>query len=119
MQLIADEFEARNVQENVLCELLVDRGVSNQSRSGRMNDVHRVASNHRTSDASPTTRNSLTNDLGPDDESSLFSREELSEFAADDAAAGRSIGKILSALFIYTLIAMSVATWWTFRTVGH
>ena len=74
---------------------------------------------HRTSDASPTTRTRPANDLGPDDEPSLFSREELREFAVDDAAAGRSIGKILSALFIYTLLAMSVATWWTFLTVGH
>ncbi len=74
---------------------------------------------HRTFDASQTTRNSPANDLRQDDEPSLFSREELRQFAADDADAGRSIGKILSALFIYTLIAMSVVIWWTFRTVGH
>lgn len=53
------------------------------------------------------------------DESSLFTREELRQFAADDAEAGGRIGKILSALFIYTLVAMSIVTWWTFRTVGH
>ena len=74
---------------------------------------------HRTFDASPTTRSSLANDLPQEVEPSLFSREELREFAADDAAAGRRIGMILTALFIYTLIAMSVAIWWTFRTVGH
>lgn len=53
------------------------------------------------------------------DESSLFTREELRQFAADDAEAGGRIGKILSALFIYTLVAMSIVTWWTFRTVGN
>ncbi len=52
-------------------------------------------------------------------ETSLFSGDELLEFAADDAEAGRRIGKILSALFIYTLLAMSVAVWWTLKTVGH
>lgn len=65
---------------------------------------------HWTSDASQQNQ---------DDEQSLFSREELRQFEADDAEAGRRIGKILSALFVYTLIAMSVATWWTFRIVGH
>lgn len=53
------------------------------------------------------------------DEPSLFTREELHQFAADDTEAGGRIGKILSALFIYTLVAMSIVTWWTFRTVGH
>ena len=74
---------------------------------------------HRTSDASQTIRSSPANDLRQDDEPSLFSREELCQFAADDADAGRHIGTILASLFIYTLIAMSVAMWWTFRTVGH
>lgn len=50
---------------------------------------------------------------------SLFDPEELRQFSADDAAAGGRIGKILAALFIYTVFAMSVAIWWTFRTVGH
>lgn len=74
---------------------------------------------HRTSDASQTTRISPANDRSQDDEPSLFSREELRQFVADDADAGRHIGKILASLFIYTLIAMTAATWWTFRTVGH
>lgn len=52
-------------------------------------------------------------------ETSLFSGDELLEFAADDAEAGRRIGKILSVLFIYTLLAMSVAVWWTLKTAGH
>lgn len=50
---------------------------------------------------------------------SLFSRDELREFAKDDSDAGRRIAKILAALFIYTLMAMGIATWWTFRTIGH
>lgn len=50
---------------------------------------------------------------------SLFDQEELRQFASDDAEAGRRIGKILAALFIYTIFAMSIAIWWTFRTVGH
>ena len=74
---------------------------------------------HRTFDASQTIRRSPASEFSQDDEQALFSRDELRQFAADDADAGRSIGKILSALFIYTLIAMSVVIWWTFRTVGH
>ena len=53
-----------------------------------------------------------------DDEQLLFDHAEQRLFAADDAEAGRRIGKILAALFVYTLIAMSIATWWTIRTVG-
>ncbi len=49
----------------------------------------------------------------------LFSREEIRQFDSDDTEAGRRIGKILTSLFIYTLIAMSVVIWWTLRTVGH
>jgi hypothetical protein len=71
-----------------------------------------------TPDANPTAR-SPTHELQQNAEPSLFDREELTQFAADDAEAGRRIGKILSALFIYTLLAMSIATWWTLRTVGH
>ena len=63
--------------------------------------------------------NRSANELNPDDEQAFFSRDELRQFSADDAQAGRTIGKILSALFIYTVIAMSVAIWWTFRTVGN
>ena len=54
-----------------------------------------------------------------DDDQSLFSREELTQFEADDIQIMSRIGKILSALFVYTVIAMSVAIWWTLRTVGH
>lgn len=74
---------------------------------------------HRISGVNQTTQNSPASEYRQDDEQPLFSRDELRQFAADDAEAGRRIGKILSALFIYTLIAMSVAICWTLRTVGH
>jgi hypothetical protein len=44
----------------------------------------------------------------------LFDKAELAQFVADDQSAGRSICKMLSALFIYTLIAMSTAATWTY-----
>ena len=72
---------------------------------------------HTTSDARQTTRTSPANDPHHAEAQSHFSQEERRQFAADDADAGRHIGKILASLFIYTLIAMSIATWWTFRTV--
>ena len=45
----------------------------------------------------------------------LFDKNELQQFVADDQSAGRSICKMLSALFIYTLIAMSIAAGWTYH----
>ena len=44
----------------------------------------------------------------------LFDKSELAEFVAADQAAGRNICKMLSALFVYTLIAMSTAATWTY-----
>ncbi len=44
----------------------------------------------------------------------LFDKAELAEFVADDQLAGRQICKMLSALFVYTLIAMSTAATWTY-----
>lgn len=44
----------------------------------------------------------------------LFDKSELAEFVSDDQAAGRNICKMLSALFIYTLIAMTTAATWTY-----
>ena len=44
----------------------------------------------------------------------LFDKSELAEFDAEDQTAGRNICKMLSALFIYTLIAMSTAATWTY-----
>lgn len=50
-------------------------------------------------------------------QSDLFSEDEIRQFAADDAEAGRRIGKILATLFVYTLIAMAIVTCWTFSVV--
>jgi hypothetical protein len=44
----------------------------------------------------------------------LFDKSELEQFIADDQSAGRHICKLLATLFIYTLIAMSVAATWTY-----
>jgi len=44
----------------------------------------------------------------------LFDKSELAGFVADDQLAGRQICKMLSALFVYTLIAMSTAATWTY-----
>ena len=50
----------------------------------------------------------------------LFDKVELLEFADADKSAGRTICKMLSALFIYTLLAMSCAASWTyFAILGH
>ncbi len=46
-----------------------------------------------------------------------FDADELKQFAADDSLAGSVIGKMLSLLFIYTLIAMSLVSWWTWDSV--
>lgn len=43
----------------------------------------------------------------------LFDKAELRQFEADDVEAGRAIGKMLSILFIYTVIAMSIVSLWT------
>lgn len=47
----------------------------------------------------------------------LFEKAELQQFVADDQAAGRAICKMLSALFVYTLIAMSAAAAWTYFAI--
>jgi|GEM_PF-1335572 len=50
-------------------------------------------------------------------ESDLFDRDELRQFAEDDSQAGRQICKILVALFVYPLIVMTGAIWWTLHTM--
>lgn len=52
-------------------------------------------------------------------EQSLFRREELLQFAADDSNVGRHVGAILASIFVYTVIAMSIAGCWTYLSVGH
>ncbi len=47
----------------------------------------------------------------------LFEKSELHQFVVDDQSAGRSICKMLSALFIYTVLAMSTAAIWTYYAI--
>lgn len=47
-----------------------------------------------------------------------FAPAELRQFEADDITAGKAIGKMLSLLFIYTLVAMSIVVWWTLQVVN-
>lgn len=46
-----------------------------------------------------------------------FTKDELAQFESDDRTAGSTIAKILSMLFVYTVVAMSIVVWWTFRSV--
>ena len=47
----------------------------------------------------------------------LFSQVEIEQFGADDVTAGGAIGKMLSALFLYTVFAMGIAGWWTYSSI--
>ena len=47
----------------------------------------------------------------------LFRPEEIREFDAEDAEAGRAIGKMLSLFFVYTVIVMALSTWFTYYWV--
>ena len=42
-----------------------------------------------------------------------FDLDEIAQFAADDVCVGGAIGKMLSTLFIYTIIVMSYIGWAT------
>jgi len=48
----------------------------------------------------------------------LFDREELAQFDQDDVKAGSVIGKMLALFFVYTVVVMSLAAWWTISAVG-
>jgi hypothetical protein len=50
-------------------------------------------------------------------EAPLFSPVEVEQFSADDVTAGSAIGKMLSALFLYTIVAMGIAGWWTYSSI--
>ena len=77
-----------------------------------------MPTSHANSVATPLIHSRVPDDVRQDDEPSLFSREDLRQFAAEDSGAGRNIVKILCALFVYPLIVMTVVIWWTMRTVG-
>ena len=47
----------------------------------------------------------------------LFSVTEVEQFSADDVKAGSAIGKMLSALFLYTVIAMGISSWWSWSSI--
>lgn len=49
----------------------------------------------------------------------LFTEEELQQFEVDDRAAGSRIARILSTLFVYTLLVMLLVIIWTMRTVAQ
>lgn len=48
----------------------------------------------------------------------LFSATEIEQFGADDVTACGAIGKMLSALFLYTVLAMGIAGWWTYSSIS-
>jgi len=52
------------------------------------------------------------------EEAPLFSAVEVEQFSADDVTAGGAIGKMLSALFLYTVIAMGISGWWTYSSIA-
>lgn len=67
--------------------------------------------------STPVSDPTFEPDQAPEAEVELFTPAERRQFEADDEEAARNIGKILTTLFVYTLIAMSVVTWWTFGVV--
>lgn len=54
----------------------------------------------------------------PSDPGPHFSREEIQGFRADDAVAGATIARIMTALFTYTVIIMTVVILWTYTVVS-
>ncbi len=60
----------------------------------------------------------MTETAAPDNDA-LFTATEIRQFEADDVVAGSAIGKMLSALFLYTVLAMSFVVWWTFSSVSE
>ena len=46
-----------------------------------------------------------------------FSAAEYRQFAEEDGRAGRFIGWLLCALFVYTILVASAAIWWTLHAV--
>lgn len=50
----------------------------------------------------------------PDDDGPKFTPQEVAGFDADDAIAGRNIGRMLTLFFLYTVIAMSLVSYWTY-----
>lgn len=55
-----------------------------------------------------TEQNAATSD------DTLFTPVEIEQFEADDVVAGSAIGKMLSILFLYTVLVMSFVAYWTY-----
>lgn len=55
----------------------------------------------------------------PESEPMPFTSSDLKQFDADDAEAGRAIGKMLSLFFLYTVFAMSGAAYVTYWWITH
>ena len=83
-------------------EPAADQTADKSSHDSSQTDAHHEAGGHATAPASLE---------------SLFNREEIAQFDADDVQAGRAIGKMLSLFFLYTVIAMSFVAWWTYSSV--
>lgn len=62
------------------------------------------------SDHSPATESSSEQ---------LFSNDEVKQFGLDDVEAGKAIGKMLSALFLYTVIAMTISALVTYYWITN
>jgi hypothetical protein len=43
-----------------------------------------------------------------------FDRDDLVEFTEDDTEAASNIGKMLTAFFFYSLLAMAFVSWWAY-----
>ena len=48
-----------------------------------------------------------------------FDRDEIKQFEADDVQAGKSIGQMLSLMFIYTVIVMALVGYLTWSKILH
>lgn len=63
----------------------------------------------------------MTDSAASATEEPLFTAVEVEQFEADDVVAGSAIGKMLSILFLYTVLVMTFVGWWTYSSIneGH
>lgn len=59
----------------------------------------------------------MTDSAASATEEPLFTAVEIEQFEADDVVAGAAIGKMLSALFFYTVLVMTFVGWWTYTSI--
>lgn len=67
----------------------------------------------------PTTINNPDQPASPNPPAELFDKSDLKYFDAEDSHAGAAIGKMLSLFFLYTVFAMSLVAYWTYRVVSE